>query len=156
MYQFVKGKVVQTIPTLGVNHETIDFRGVSLECWDLGGIQPFRPLWLQYAPEASGVVFVVDSSDGVRLQDASDELHNLFGAHGANKTVKRDIPLLIYANKRDKPEALPVEYIEKVLHIDSLDISRVRIFPITALRRESLDEGMQWLANEMALDESSQ
>lgn len=156
LYQFAKGQAIRTIPTLGFNHETFDFRGFNLECWDLGGYQPFRPLWLQYAPEASGVVFVVDSAADNRLPNASAELHNLFGPHGANKSAKRNVPLLIYANKQDLPNALAVEYVEKVMHIDALHLDRVKICGVNALKKETLDEGMTWLTTQMSRDEVSQ
>ena len=53
-----------------------------------------RNVWKYYYPSVEGIVFVVDSSNVERIQDARDELLKLL----ANDEAK-NIPCLIFANK---------------------------------------------------------
>jgi ADP-ribosylation factor 1/2 len=42
---------------------------VSVVMWDLGGQAKIRSLWEHYMKDATGLVFVVDSSDVTRLSE---------------------------------------------------------------------------------------
>jgi GTPase SAR1 family protein len=62
--------------------------------WDIGGQKAIRPYWKNYFENTDGLVYVVDSSDEVRLKECSEELQNLLSEDNL-KTV----PLLVFANK---------------------------------------------------------
>lgn len=78
LYQLVHGRHLQTIPTLGNNHETVNLHGLKLDCWDIGGLEKMRHLWIKYSQEADGIIFVVDASDKSRLKMASKELKSIY------------------------------------------------------------------------------
>ena len=63
LYNLKLGEVVTTIPTIGFNVETVEFKNVSFVVWDIGGQKKIRPLWRHYYQNTSAVVYVVDSSD---------------------------------------------------------------------------------------------
>ena len=42
LYKWKTGEVIQTIPTIGFNVETIDAGGASLVLWDVGGCDKIR------------------------------------------------------------------------------------------------------------------
>ena len=42
-----------------------------------GGQEKIRPLWKHYYGGVNGVIFVVDSNDPSRIEEASDELNKL-------------------------------------------------------------------------------
>ncbi|KAG5179694.1 ADP-ribosylation factor, partial [Tribonema minus] len=63
------GSIVPTKPTIGFNAEQVEIDGVSVVMWDLGGQATIRSLWGHYVKDASGLVFVVDSSDVSRLNE---------------------------------------------------------------------------------------
>ena len=42
------GEFVPTIPTIGFNVETLEFRNVKITLWDVGGQHKLRPLWKHY------------------------------------------------------------------------------------------------------------
>ena len=42
LYKWKRGEVIQTIPTIGFNVETIDAGGASLVLWDVGGCDKIR------------------------------------------------------------------------------------------------------------------
>jgi len=68
----VKGTFIETIPTMGVNRETINFPKLRLNIFDLGGQEDFRGLWNQINEKSDALVFVVDSTDIVRLKEAKE------------------------------------------------------------------------------------
>jgi hypothetical protein len=43
--------------------------------WDVGGQDKIRPLWRHYYQNTQGIIFVVDSNDRERAEDAREELH---------------------------------------------------------------------------------
>jgi ADP-ribosylation factor 1/2 len=47
----------------------VEVGGVSVVMWDLGGQAKIRSLWEHYMKDATGLVFVVDSSDVTRLSE---------------------------------------------------------------------------------------
>ena len=67
-----------------------------MNVWDIGGQKAIRPYWKNYYENTDGMVFVVDSSDEVRLNECVEELQSLLVEEGLMK-----VPLLVYANKQD-------------------------------------------------------
>ena len=57
-------------PTIGMNLAKINHYGAQLVIWDLGGQIKMRSIWEKYYTEANAVVFVVDSADVGRLEEA--------------------------------------------------------------------------------------
>jgi len=41
-------QVVTTIPTIGFNVETVEYKNISFTVWDVGGQDKIRPLWRHY------------------------------------------------------------------------------------------------------------
>lgn len=64
--------------------------------WDVGGQDKIRPLWRHYYSGTQGLIFVVDSSDTARLEEARSELHKII-----NDREMKDALLLVFANKQD-------------------------------------------------------
>ena len=77
----------------------------------------YRSLWERYYKDAQSIVFVVDSSDKMRMVVAKDELDALL-AH--DSISSRPIPILIYANKMDKAEALSAVEIMSLLGLQHI------------------------------------
>lgn len=149
LYQLVLGKRLETIPTLGLNHEIIHADNLELECWDIGGLDKMRPLWRQYSRDADAVIFVVDASDSDRMRLAADELAGLYAATSRKDSIEHDRPLLIFANKQDIPIAANIQEVEEVLKVPSLPVETFKIFPSTANDRQSLMKGINWLTDQL-------
>lgn len=62
-YRLKLGDVVTTIPTIGFNVETIQYKKLQMTMWDIGGQDKIRPLWRHYFVNTSGLIFVIDSND---------------------------------------------------------------------------------------------
>merc|ERR1712232_1217152 len=59
LYKLKLGKVVTTIPTIGINVETIDYGRFAFTTWDIGGRDKSRALWRHYFAGTQAIVFVV-------------------------------------------------------------------------------------------------
>lgn len=75
----------------------------------MGGQKSLRPYWRNYYEKTDGLVWVVDSADLARLQDAARELHALLQEERLCGAT-----LLVLANKQDIPCALSLEQIQEV------------------------------------------
>jgi ADP-ribosylation factor protein 1 len=144
IYQLKLGEVVTTIPTIGFNVETITAANVNITTWDVGGRCKIRPLWRHYYANTSGIVFVIDSNDRDRISDACDELHDML-----KEEQLRNVPILIFANKQDLPNALALNEIKEKLNLSKLDQiqSKWYLQPSVATKSEGLEDGFRWLAN---------
>ncbi|KUF97230.1 JmjC domain-containing protein 4 [Phytophthora nicotianae] len=90
LYKLKLGEVVTTIPTIGFNVETVEYKNISFTVWDVGGQDKIRPLWRHYYQNTQGLIFVVDSNDRDRVDAARDELHRML-----NEDELRDSVLLV-------------------------------------------------------------
>lgn len=45
LYKLKLGQSVTTIPTVGFNVETVTYKNVKFNVWDVGGQDKIRPLW---------------------------------------------------------------------------------------------------------------
>merc|ERR1712203_60692 len=70
LYKLKLGEVVTTIPTIGFNVETVEYKNISFNVWDVGGQDKIRKLWRYYYANTQGLIFVVDSNDRDRTEDA--------------------------------------------------------------------------------------
>ena len=48
LYKLKLGEVVATIPTIGFNVESVDYKNISFNVWDVGGQYKIRMLWKHY------------------------------------------------------------------------------------------------------------
>ena len=101
LYKLKLGEVVTTIPTIGFNVETVEYKNISFTVWDVGGQDKIRLLWRHYYQNTQGIIFVVDSNDRDRIDDAKEELHRMLG-----EDELKDAILLVMANKQDLPGAM--------------------------------------------------
>merc|ERR1719473_114938 len=74
LYKLKLGEVVTTIPTIGFNVETVEYKNIAFNVWDVGGQDKIRPLGRHYYEDSNGIIFVVDSNDQARIEEAKKEL----------------------------------------------------------------------------------
>uniref|UniRef100_A0A803KU70 ADP-ribosylation factor n=2 Tax=Pentapetalae TaxID=1437201 RepID=A0A803KU70_CHEQI len=148
LYKLKLGEIVTTIPTIGFNVETVEYKNISFTVWDVGGqdkASPIRPLWRHYFQNTQGLIFVVDSNDRDRVVEARDELHRML-----NEDELRDAVLLVFANKQDLPNAMNAAEITDKLGLHSLRQRHWYIQSTCATSGEGLYEGLDWLSNNIA------
>lgn len=104
-----------------------------------------RHLWEDYVCECSAVLFLLDSADRGRLEEAAFELDALIG-----EKVVADIPIAIMCNKCDLDEAMSTEEIEEGLHYEELQKMQgeenIAMFRISVLKGEGYTAAFRWVA----------
>merc|ERR1712032_364165 len=76
LYKLKLGEVITTIPTIGFNVETVEYRNLNFTVWDVGGQDKIRKLWRYYYQGTQALIYVVDSNDRDRSEDARQDLPN--------------------------------------------------------------------------------
>lgn len=142
LYRLQIGEVVSTVPTIGFNVETLTYKNLKFNVWDLGGQTTIRPYWRCYYANTAAVIFVVDSTDKDRIATSSDELHTML-----KEEELKDSALLVFANKQDQPGALSSSEVSKALNLTSLKDRSWTIMACSAIRGDGLHEGLDWLVN---------
>jgi len=141
LYKLKLGEVVTTIPTVGFNVEKVKYGNISFTVWDIGGQDKIRRLWRYYFQGTQGLVFVVDSSDRDRVEDAREELAKVLG-----EDEMRDAALLVLANKQDLPNAMPAAELTEKLGLCGMRARKWYIQSTCATSGDGLYEGMDWMS----------
>ena len=145
LYQLKLGEMTNTAPTLGFNVETVSYKNIEFMVWDMGGQDAIRPLWRHYYENAQALIFVVDSSDVERLDEAREELAKLMG-----EEQLKDAILLVYANKQDMPEAQGVQEVADALEITAIRDRTWYIQAASATSGDGIRDGLDWLAGKLS------
>uniref|UniRef100_UPI0037E79B12 ADP-ribosylation factor 4-like n=1 Tax=Semicossyphus pulcher TaxID=241346 RepID=UPI0037E79B12 len=145
LYKLKLGEIVTTIPTIGFNVETVEYKNISFTVWDVGGQDKIRPLWRHYFQNTQGLIFVVDSNDRERVREAAEELTKMLG-----EDELRDAALLVFANKQDLPNALNLNEITEKLGLTVLRNKTWHVEAACATQGTGLYEGLDWLSQELS------
>ncbi|KAJ2319987.1 hypothetical protein GGI00_006310 [Coemansia sp. RSA 2681] len=134
--------IVTTIPTIGFNVETVEYKNISFTVWDVGGQDKIRPLWRHYFQNTQGIIFVVDSNDRDRISEAREELQRML-----SEDELREAHLLVFANKQDLPNAMNAAEITEKLGLQAIKNFKWYIQATCATSGDGLYEGLEWLSN---------
>ena len=116
-----------------------------MPCTAVGGQDAIRPLWRHYYENAQALIFVVDSADEERLEEAREELAKLM-----SEEQLKDAVLLVYANKQDMPEAKSVQDVADALELTSMTGRVWYIQACSASSGDGIRDGLDWLAGKLA------
>ncbi|KAF4119274.1 ADP-ribosylation factor-like protein 2 [Geosmithia morbida] len=132
----IMGEDVNTVsPTLGFIIKTIDYDG-----WDVGGQKTLRSYWRNYFEKTDAVIWVVDATDRLRIDDCRDELQGLL-----QEERLAGASLLIFANKTDVEGCMPEEEILSALQLESIRTHQWRVLRCSAMTGKNLTEGLAWV-----------
>mmetsp|Transcript_20392 Transcript_20392/g.23110 ORF Transcript_20392/g.23110 Transcript_20392/m.23110 type:complete len:178 (+) Transcript_20392:208-741(+) len=141
LYKMKLNELVHTIPTVGFNVESLKYKNLDFTIWDIGGQDKIRSLWRYYYNQNDAIIFVIDSDDELRLDIAADELNTLL-----NEPQLAESKLLVFANKQDLSDAVPVKMICDRLGLHKLRNREWYIQSCSALNGDGLHEGFDWLS----------
>jgi len=149
LYHMKFGDLIDTIITNGFNLETIKYKGLNLSIWDIGGYNIYyenkvRKLWKHYYQNTDGIIFVIDSTDKERFEQAKEALSLLI----FNDEFK-NIPLLVFANKQDLPMSYLPNNIIEILDMGKIKDNKWLVQGTSALNGKGLIEGFNWFCNEL-------
>ncbi|KAF3839610.1 hypothetical protein F7725_018327 [Dissostichus mawsoni] len=137
LYRLQFNEFVNTVPTKVLMRR----RSVMFHFWDVGGQEKLRPLWKSYTRCTDGIIFVVDSVDAERMEEAKTELHKI-----AKTSENQGVPLLVVANKQDLRHSLGLAEIEKLLALKELGPATPwHLQPTCAIIGDGLREGLDRL-----------
>merc|ERR1712150_218448 len=145
LYKLKLGEVVTTIPTIGFNVETVEYKSLTFTVWDVGGQDKIRPLWRHYYQGTNGLIYVVDSNDRDRSEDAREELTKML-----NEDEMRDAVLLVFANKQDLPNAMTAAEVTEKLGLHNMRNRQWFIQSACATTGDGLYEGLDWLSRTLS------
>ncbi|XP_017769691.1 PREDICTED: ADP-ribosylation factor 2 [Nicrophorus vespilloides] len=145
LYKLKLGEIVTTIPTIGFNVETVEYKNICFTVWDVGGQDKIRLLWRHYFQNTQGLIFVVDSNDRERIGEAQRELQNML-----QEDELRDAVLLVFANKQDLPNSMTAAELTDKLQLNQLRNRQWYMQATCATQGDGLYEGLDWLSNQLA------
>ncbi|KAL1954497.1 hypothetical protein VTO42DRAFT_1108 [Malbranchea cinnamomea] len=140
----IMGEDVTTVsPTLGFIIKTIDFDGYKLNIWDVGGQKTLRSYWRNYFEKTDALIWVVDATDPLRIDDCRQELANLLLEErlmGAS--------LLVFLNKTDVEGCMTKEEVCQKLQLHAIKTHKWTIFCCSAMTGLNLTEGLRWVVQD--------
>ena len=144
LYRLKLEEVVSTVPTLGFNVETVTYKNISFTVWDIGGQDKITNLWRVYFQGTQGLIFVVDSADKERIEEARLELQKLL-----SEELLANVVLLVFANKQDMPDAMSASEVREKLGLVNTRNRPWFVQSSCAVKGEGLYEGLDWLAGQI-------
>ncbi|XP_062985095.1 ADP-ribosylation factor-like protein 9 [Elgaria multicarinata webbii] len=106
-----------TAPTEGFNAVCVSTEETKMDFLEIGGSEHLRDYWKMYLPRVLLLIYVVDSSDHVRLPVAKKLLHQLVQSNST-------LPVMILANKQDLEGAYCITDIHDALALSELGDER--------------------------------
>eukprot|EP01099_Mayorella_cantabrigiensis_P003916 TRINITY_DN293_c0_g2_i1.p1 TRINITY_DN293_c0_g2~~TRINITY_DN293_c0_g2_i1.p1 ORF type:complete len:181 (-),score=40.53 TRINITY_DN293_c0_g2_i1:117-659(-) len=141
LYKLKLGEIVTTIPTIGFNVETVEYKNINFTVWDVGGQDKIRPLWKHYFQNTQGLIFVVDTNDHERVTEARQELEKML-----NEDELRESVVLVLANKQDLPNSMRVPELTEKLGLNLVRNRKWFVQSTCATSGDGLYEGLDWLS----------
>ena len=99
----------EVTPTIGYEEEKFSVEKIDFACYDMAGASKYRDLWERFYEKAKvsdwweeAIIFVIDATDNIWFAVVKNELELLIKAKGIKG---RDVPILFFANKMDRPNA---------------------------------------------------
>ncbi|XP_028395510.1 ADP-ribosylation factor 6-like [Dendronephthya gigantea] len=149
MYKAKLKENVKVHPTTAFNVECVNAtKKLKFKIWDIGGREANRPLWRAYVRKTEGMVFVVDSTDSSRFDEARHELFNLLNSESAQLN---DVPILVLANKQDCVGAVSPDMLARELNLAELNDRHLwTVEPTSACIGEGFADGLKTLGKMIA------
>ncbi|OQS04081.1 endothelin-converting enzyme 1, metalloprotease family M13 [Thraustotheca clavata] len=124
-----KSQTTEVVPTVGFQVEEFTKYNLCFTVFDMSGQSRYRSLWENYYQDVQAIIFVMDSTDSIRMCVVKDELEQII-QH--KDLASKKIPILFFANK--------------VLYLTEY----VLILASNAITGRGVEEGIQWLADQLS------
>ena len=77
LYKLKLNETLHCVPTIGFNVEEVQYKNLKFNIWDIGGQTRLMNMWHYYFDGSDAVIYVLDSADTERLEDARSALHRV-------------------------------------------------------------------------------
>ncbi|XP_044008171.1 ADP-ribosylation factor-like protein 6 isoform X2 [Aphidius gifuensis] len=131
------------IIVVGLNNSV---KNVNFTAFDMSGHDRYRSLWEHYYKDCQGIIFIIDSSDKLRLVVSKEELDMLLQHPDV---VGRKVPILFLANKMDLPDSLTSVKLVAALGLDRIQNKPWHICSTNAVTGEGLQPAIEWLTDQI-------
>ncbi|TGZ48530.1 ADP-ribosylation factor-like protein 6 [Temnothorax longispinosus] len=128
---------------VGLNNSV---KNVNFTAFDMSGHDRHRSLWEHYYKDCHGIIFIIDSSDKLRLVVVKEELDMLLQHPDV---AGRKIPILFLANKMDLPDSLTTVKLVAGLGLERIQNKPWHIRATNALTGEGLQPAIEWLTDQI-------
>ncbi|KAK1974927.1 ADP-ribosylation factor family protein [Colletotrichum cereale] len=141
----IMGEDVNTVsPTLGFIIKTIDYDGyLTALVRDVGGQKTLRSYWRNYFEKTDALIWVVDATDRLRIEDCREELHGLLQEERLSGAS-----LLVFANKTDVNGCMDEQEILQGLQLEAIRTHHWHILRCSAMTGTNLEEGLAWVVDD--------
>lgn len=137
-----KASTFEVTPTVGFQVEEFKKNNLNFTIYDMSGQGRYRSLWEHYYADVQAIIYVIDSTDKIRMCVAKEELDQLMN----HEDIKRSkAPILFYANKMDIAGAMTAEECMEELALDRIKDKAWHITASNAITGSGVDEGIEWL-----------
>jgi len=157
-YGLASLKPEQIPPTVGMNLARLNIKGNTVIFWDLGGQIKMRSMsnqsfsfntntftnfsillgmWEKYYDEADAVMFVVDSADIGRLEEAKLAYDSVCEHDSLSR-----VPVLTIANKQDLPGALSSNDLSINFYPIQDSAEKSKVFAVSAITGQGFQEAI--------------
>ncbi|XP_062258957.1 ADP-ribosylation factor-like protein 6 isoform X3 [Platichthys flesus] len=126
----------EIVPTIGFNIEKFKSSSLSFTVFDMSGQSRYRNLWEHYY-----------NGDKLRMVVAKEEL-DIFLNHEDIRSKR--IPVLFFANKTDLRDAMSSVKVSQMLSLENIRDKPWHICASNAIKGEGLQEGLDWLHEQIA------
>jgi small GTP-binding protein len=140
----LKGEHVETVPTMGVNRETIDFPKLKMNVFDLGGQEDFRGIWAGINEKSDALIYVIDSSDTVRFEETRELFYKII-----NTQIGTETPVLILLNKVDLSNRISRSEFLQQFNLDDIHQMQWACYETSAKTGEGIFESFSWFINQL-------
>ncbi len=128
-------------PTVGFTVEEFKACGTKWKMYDMSGQGRYRNLWGNFFNEVEGIIYVVDTTDQLRLCVAREELKTVMESPSLVK-----VPVLVLGNKTDIPGATPVASVTDTLDLPQLLSGTAwNVIGTSGTSGDGVEEGLRWL-----------
>lgn len=137
---------IKSLQKLKLSFHFFPDQNVGFTAFDMSGQGRYRHLWELYYRDCEGIIFVIDSTDRLRLAVVKDEFDLLIQHPDISS---RCIPILFLANKKDLRDGMSSIKIASSLHLERIQDKPWHICTTNALNGEGIQEGIQWLTQQI-------
>lgn len=119
-----------------------------------------RSYWRNYFEKTDALIWVVDATDRLRIDDCRDELAGLLQeeVHESPSSTSQNIDngtkrlagasLLVFANKTDVEGCMDEKEILTALDLESIRTHRWEVLRCSAMTGKNLKEGLAWVVED--------
>ena len=149
LYVLKLGEIINTIPTIGFNVETIETKRINLNAWDVGGGSKIQLLWRHYFPGTHVVFYFVDGSNYPKITESAEKFRSLL-----QEEELRDTIFVIFATRADHSD-FDLERVKNEFGLATMSRPH-QIYGVNLLApefRDTFNEAMSWLEEQWGIYE---